>query len=142
MSKFSIIEKLVTIKQAKELQKLKYYSFVVSVPNAGLMATVDDVIDWMRKKYNIVIYNAIEPFVDPFSHKILYRMSVKYCNVRDGWNGRIYIGESRLTNNIYAAKREAIAIAIRWIKKQQKNAKKRRKDIQTRSDNHNKQEVV
>ena len=27
--------------------------------------TTDEVIDWLRRKYNIVIYNKVEPFVDP-----------------------------------------------------------------------------
>lgn len=102
-----IRQSLLTINQAKALVKYGYCH----------TATVDDAIDWLRRKYNIVIYNTIEPFVDPVSNKILYRMSVKQCNLRDGWNGRIYIGESKLTSNIYAAKRQAVSIAIRWIKK-------------------------
>ncbi len=83
---------------------------------------VDHVIDWLRRKYNIVIYNAIEPFVDPTAKKprILYRYSVKKCNLRDGWNGRKYIGESKLVENIYSAKRQAIMIALRYIKSQKK----------------------
>lgn len=82
--------------------------------------SVDEAIDWLRRKYNIVIYNAIEPFVDPTAKKprILYRYSVKKCNLRDGWNGRKYIGESKLVENIYSAKRQAIMIAIRYIKSQ------------------------
>ena len=88
--------------------------------------TVDEVIDWLRRKYNIVIYNSIEPFVDPAAKKprILYRYSVKKCNLRDGWNGRKYIGESKLVENIYSAKRQAIMLAIRYIKSQ-KNDKRR-----------------
>ncbi len=84
--------------------------------------TVDDAIDWLRRKYNIVIYNSIEPFVDPTAKKprILYRYSVKWCNLRDGWNGRKYIGESKLVENIYSAKRQAIMIALRYIKSQKK----------------------
>lgn len=86
---------------------------------------VDHVIDWLRRKHNIVIYNAIEPFVDPTAKKprILYRYSVKKCNLRDGWNGRKYIGESKLVENIYSAKRQAIMIALRYIKSQ-KNDKR------------------
>lgn len=85
-----------------------------------LYPDVDDAIDWLRRKYNIVIYNSIEPFVDPAAKKprILYRYSVKKCNLRDGWNGRKYIGESKLVENIYSAKRQAIMIALRYIKSQ------------------------
>lgn len=107
---------LITPAQFDELIKLKFDSVFNGV-------YVDDVIDWLRRKHKIVIYDKIEPFVDPKTHVILYRMGVKKCNLRDGWNGRIYIGESRLTKNIYAAKREAIWLAIRWIKMQNKSAK-------------------
>lgn len=88
--------------------------------------SVDQAIDWLRRKFNIIIYNAIEPFVDPTVKKprILYRYSVKWCNLRDGWNGRKYIGESKLIENPYVAKRQAIMIAIRYIKKKQKCSKK------------------
>ena len=58
------------------------------------MPTVDEAIDWLRRKYNVVIYEAIEPFVEPREsepNRILYRFDVKWCNIRDGWNGRIYI---------------------------------------------------
>ena len=82
--------------------------------------TVDEIIDWLRIKYNIIIYNAIEPFVDPESgnkNEVLYRFAVKWCNRRDGWNGRVYIGSSKLSSNIYGMKREAIWLAIRWLKK-------------------------
>ncbi len=122
MSKFR--QSLLTINQASALAKYGYYGYVTYVPNVGHIATVDDAIDWLRRKYNIVIYNTIEPFVDPVSNKILYRMSVKQCNLRDGWNGRIYIGESKLTSNIYTAKRQAVSIAIRWIKKKYNEKRK------------------
>lgn len=90
-----------------------------------LYPDVDDAIDWLRRNYNIVIYNAIEPFVDPTAKKprILYRYSVKKCNLRDGYNGRKYIGESKFVENIYSAKRQAIMLAIRYIKSQ-KNDKR------------------
>jgi len=99
---------------------------------------VDSVIDWLRKRHKVVIYNSMEPFVDPTSNKILYRYSVKYCNIRDGWNGRQYIGKSNLTANIYSAKRQAIWLAIRWIKKQRDGKKK----VQTRSTRHSKQKGI
>ena len=86
----------------------------VSVP------TIDEVIDWLRRKYNIVIYNKIEPFVDPTddSHKkILFKYGVKRCDVNNlGWNGRMDLGMTRLSTNVYSLKREAISIAIKYIK--------------------------
>ena len=84
------------------------------------MPTVDEAIDWLRRKYNVVIYEYMEPFVDPRvdnPNRILYKYAIKWCNLRDGWNGRVYIGESNLLSNIYTAKREAIKIAVSWIRK-------------------------
>ena len=86
--------------------------------------TTDEVIDWLRRKYNIVIYNKIEPFVDPTddSHKtILFKFGVKRCDINHlGWNGRIDLGTTRLTKNVYSLKREAIDIALKYIKSQKK----------------------
>jgi hypothetical protein len=88
----------------------------VSVP------TVDETIDWLRRKYNIIVYDKIEPFVDPTdqTHKtILFRFGVKRCDRTNlGWNGRMYIGETRLARNIYSLKRDAISIALKYIKNQ------------------------
>lgn len=90
----------------------------VSVP------TIDEAIDWIRRKYNIVIYNKIEPFVDPTDDthkKILFKYGVKRCDVNHlGWNGRIDLGTTRLNTNVYSLKREAISIAIKYIKSQKK----------------------
>ncbi len=142
-----MINSLITDTQADALEEIgckfcntKPFTMYVSLD-------VDSVIDWLRKKYKVVIYNSMEPFVDPKSNKILYRYSVKYCNLRDGWNGRQYIGESTLTANIYSAKKQAIWLAIRWIKKQlaiecikkQRNGKKK---VQTRSTRHSKRKSI
>lgn len=133
---------LVTTKQAQELKALgfrdkvstsmsvetgniyhqglpgnhNYFHFWVSIP------TVDEAIDWLRRKYDICIYTSIPPFVDPTdnTHPILYRYTVKYCNKRDGWNGRVRIGETDLSKNVYSLKRQAIWLAIRWIKQNKK----------------------
>lgn len=130
MSRYFSKQRCVTDNQAKLLSQLGYRGPIV-VNTATIFRyrsqlikhiASDDAIDYLRKKFNVVIYNSIEPFVDPTSKKILYRYSVKYCNLRDGWNGRIYIGESTLTKNIYSAKRQAIWLAIRWIKKHQKKS--------------------
>ena len=132
MNKFK--QSLLTSNQASALAKYGYCGYFTYVSTIGRIATIDDAIDWVRRQYNIVIYNTIEPFVDPVSNKILYRMSVKQCNLRDGWNGRIYIGESKLTSNIYTAKRQAVSIAIRWIKKKYNE---KRKALYARSDCNN-----
>ena len=90
----------------------------ISVP------TIDEAIDWLRRKYNIVIYNKIEPFVDPTDDthkKILFKYGVKRCDVNHlGWNGRMDLGSSRLNTNVYSLKREAINLAIKHIKSQKK----------------------
>lgn len=114
------IEAIVTTTQFEELRKLKFDPVINSV-------SLDGVIDWLRRKHNIIIYNSIEPFVDPVSdnHHILYRFSVKHCNLRDGWNGREYIGESKLTKNIYTAKKQAITLAIKWLKRHRHERKKK-----------------
>lgn len=100
---------VVTITQAKQLVKLEYYGY----------PTVDDVIDWLRRVYNVHIYVAREPFIDPTDENrpVLYRFAVKYCNKRDGWNGRKYVGETKSSPNVFTLKKQAITLALRWIKK-------------------------
>lgn len=135
-------DSLVTKTQALALKELgfkertSYYFWRNNTPFRGSLEnsnseecfasapTVDEVIDWLRRKYNIVIYNKIEPFVDPAddTHKtILFKYGVKRCDVNHlGWNGRIDLGTTRLNTNVYSLKREAINIAIRYIKSQKK----------------------
>lgn len=132
------MEQTITETQAKELEKIGCVFFTLIPFKIYVSLEVDSVIDWLRRKYNIVIFNSMEPFVDPKSGKILYRYSAKYCNLRDGWNGRKYIGTSTLTSNIYSAKRQAIWLAIRWIKKQ-RNGKK---TLQTRSTRNGKRKGI
>ena len=81
--------------------------------------TVDEAIDWLRRKYNIHIYTCIEPFVDPNDPKgsVLYRYGAKWCDRRNGWNGRLVIGKTNLSKNPYSLKRQAITFALRWITK-------------------------
>ena len=111
-------EPIITTTQVKQLFELEYYGYLVMIKGRKL-AMVDDVIDWLRRKYNIHVYTAMEPFVDPTDEKrpVLYRFAIKYCNQRDGWNGRIYIGETKLSPNVYTLKKQAITLALRWIKK-------------------------
>lgn len=76
---------------------------------------VDDVIDSIRKKYNVVIYHYATPFVDS-SGKIIYNFAAKCCNPKMGWNGRMRIDTPPVwDSNIYEAKRRAIRAAARWI---------------------------
>ena len=75
---------------------------------------IDNAIDMMRTKYNVVIYNTSAPFVE--NGKIVYAFSVKSCNPRMGWNGRISIyTPKKWYTNIYEAKRKAIRAAAQWI---------------------------
>lgn len=94
--------------------------FSVSAP------TIDEVIDWLRRKYNIHIYTCIEPFVDPKDPKgsVLYRYGVKWCDQKNGWNGRIVIGKTNMSKNPYSLKRQAITLAINWLNKRNKTLSK------------------
>lgn len=84
--------------------------------------TVDEAIDWLRRKFGIVIYNNSAPFVDPHTNDFIhYGYAVKRCYVHSGYNFREKIGKVVSSKNIYAAKRMAIAIALRYISK--RNAK-------------------
>lgn len=115
---------LVTKKQAIALKELKFNELTLYLRGDVLVPTVDEAIDWLRRKHNIIIYNKIEPFVDPAdqTHKtILFRFGVKRCDINHlGWNGRLYIGETRFNKNIYSLKREAISIAIKYIMSHEK----------------------
>mgnify|MGYP006916054875 CR=1 FL=1 len=116
------MSKVVTVKQALAL---KYLGF--NEPCIGYhLPTVDEAIDWLRRKFHVIVYDATEPFVDPIKKHILYAYRVKYCNVRWGWNQREQIGCSKRSKDSYAAKRTAIWIAIRYIIKTKKNAERRR----------------
>jgi len=100
---------LITKEQFDALKKLGYKEILFAIP------TVDEAIDWIRRRFHIVIYNKTAPFVDPKTNSFInYSFSVKYCAVGKGWNFRENLGESRWTRNVYAAKREAINIAINY----------------------------
>lgn len=91
--------------------------------------TVDEVIDAIRMKFNVIIYNTAPPHVDPVSKKIIYGFSVKVCNTKWGWNARKYLGQTKWRTNIYQAKREAIDIAINWILSQKSEKSKKPKIV-------------
>jgi len=98
-----------------------------SMKHYVLIPNVDQAIDWIRRKFDVVIYNSAEPFVKPLTKDIVYAYGVKYCNRRDGWNGRVIIdrgGEWSKDSN--TAKRRALTKALNFIKKE-KDAKRRRK---------------
>ena len=133
---------LITKKQALALKELGFaettscYFWVNGIILAGTpcnnnrtkdsvsVPTIDEAIDWLRRKYNIIIYNKIEPFVDPIddTHKtILFKYGVKLCDTHHlGWNGRTDLGTTRLASNVHSLKREAINIALKYIKNQKK----------------------
>ena len=78
-------------------------------------STLDPIIDMLREKYKVIIYNTAAPFVDNRG-KIVYNFSVKKCNPNMGWNGRQRIDSSNVWDaNIHEAKRRAIRAAARWI---------------------------
>lgn len=92
-----------------------------------LIPNVDQAIDWIRRKFDVVIYNSAEPFVKPLTKDIVYAYGVKYCNRRDGWNGRIIIDRGgEWCKDPNTAKRRALTKALNFIKKE-KDAKRRRK---------------
>ena len=84
---------------------------------AALSCGVDYMINYLRIKYDVIIYNKMAPFVHPVTKEIIFCFAVKWCNRRDGWNGRIQIGESKYTPDIQQAKLEAIHLAMKWLDK-------------------------
>lgn len=81
-----------------------------------IVPSVDEAIDFLRRKYDVTIYSSAAPFVDPCcKQKILYGFSVKFCNRKWGWNMREFLGKTKWSSDIYAAKRMAITIALRYL---------------------------
>lgn len=79
---------------------------------------IDAVIDHIRIKYNVHVYNYAAPFVlkeTETKNVVLYGFGVKFCNLRHGYNQRVCIDKTPWIKNIYDAKRKAINIAIKWI---------------------------
>ena len=133
------MRKFVTSKQAFELEELGFkeetrfltYSCKKSLNSIKVarLPTVDETIDWLRRKHHVVIYNYCAPFVDPGDKKIYFNYRVKKCNLNGGWNWRIHIGTTKLSSNPYAAKRMAIAMAIKFLKHEKATIRKDRKKI-------------
>lgn len=109
-----------------------YETAIVSVNSKMSLAsvpTVDQVIDWLRKKYNIIVYHTHIPYVCPKTHKIVYTFTPKICNPIWGWNQRITLKRGIQSRNIYAAKRSAITIALNWILSQKSEKSKNNKKL-------------
>lgn len=111
----------ITQKQLRDLQKLGFtYKSGRSVDFFDLpyhiCPNIDDAIDFLRKKYSIMIYNSAAPYVDPCNTptRVKYGFRFKFCNLNHGWNFREYIGEPQWSYNIYAAKRMCLTIAIKY----------------------------
>jgi hypothetical protein len=103
---------LVSIRQAAALKELGFKE-----PCIEGLPSVDQAIDFIRRKYNIHIVNRTVPFVDPTTDgKISYNYCVKKCYTKRGWNFREIIA-SHSSHNIYAVKRMCITRALSWIKR-------------------------
>lgn len=100
--------------------------------------TVDEAIDWIRRKHNVIIANKAIPFINPVTNKIVYSFTVKWCNSYMGWNGRITIGHSHWNSDCYVSKREAITLALKWIKKQKENKQMKKKTVHSICIDHGK----
>ena len=113
-----VIPRFVTLKMQEELVKVGIYD-----------VELDRVIDSLRIRHNIHIYNTAPPFVSPIDGFIQYGYRIKRCSKHWGWNARVSIGETYWYRNIYDAKRAAIRIATKWILNHMiKVSKKRRKN--------------
>ena len=58
MTKESLISKTQTL----ALKELGFNELTLYLRGDMSVPTVDEVIDWLRRKHNIIIYNKIEPF--------------------------------------------------------------------------------
>lgn len=99
----------INLEQARILEKNLNCGFAASLAN------VDEIIDWLRRMYNIVIYHYTEPFVDTEDHQIVYTFGVKKLYPKHKVVTRIYIGTTKMNTDIYQAKREAIDIALKFL---------------------------
>ena len=102
--------------------------YLLSVP------TVDEVIYWLCNKFNIIVYNSYAPFVDPATKSFIwYGFAVKKCNLMKwGWNARLQLGRTHDYKSVYAAKRNAIDIALKYLVKSGSVATSRQKVIKTK----------
>lgn len=87
------------------------------------LPTVDEAIDWLRRKFDVIIWSISTPFVDPKTKDIMYSFGVKQCNKKWGWNHRVFLGRTPLHKDIYIVKRKAINIALTFILNQYESKK-------------------
>lgn len=144
---------LVTLKQAKDLRSLGFVGPTVNYAyrfskdeeyilqkrellglvkynrkeNSNILCipTVDEAIEFINRKFHVMIYDRHPPFV--YDGKIQYGFGVKHCHVKRGWNFRTTIGETKSSTNLYAAKRMAICMAIRFILKRKKDGSSKKR---------------
>lgn len=84
-------------------------------------ASVDQVIELLRDRFDIQIYNTAPPYVSPISNKVEYGFSVKKCNPQWGWNHRVSIGKTKWYTDIWEAKGAALNMALDWILDQERS---------------------
>lgn len=117
------------VERVYEIPTLCNANSLMSFRKQYSMPTVDQAIDWLRKKYNIIIYHSHVPYVCPKIHKIVYTFASKVCNPEWGWNHRILLKRGIQSADIYAAKRSAITIALNWILSQKSKKSKNNKKL-------------
>lgn len=84
-----------------------------TLPREVMISTA---IEWLRVKHNIVVYDYVAPFVCPKTKKIIFCYAAKKCSIRDGWNGRVFIGKSEYLDDPLECKYQAINLALNFIK--------------------------
>lgn len=103
------------IDMEKELERA--IGIVSMCTDARVECILDSYIAFLRDEEQVIIYNHCAPFVHPKDNKILYVYAAKWCNLRDGWNGRIQITGPIQSYDPIEAKREVIKQALIWLKK-------------------------
>lgn len=112
-------------KEPRPLIMYGYPSGNKDLKYALAVPTVDEAIDWLRKKHDVIIYDRFEPVVDPVKKgRIMYCHAVKFCDRKHGWNFRETIDYGIVSNNIYASKRYAINEALKYIEKKYATGRK------------------
>ena len=82
-------------------------------------SNVDQAIDLIRQKYNIVVYNSAAPHVSSTNkeNKIVFGYTVKKCypGTPQGWNKRVYIYTTNWYDDPWKAKIEAIKAIVEYV---------------------------
>jgi len=109
---------LITRGHPTDWNHFKTLTCVVVKPIFLSIPTLDEAIEWLRCKYDIIVFHKAEPFIITQEKGIQYSFGVKKCSKPFGWNARRYLGFTEWTNDINKAKREAIQYAIEHLKSQ------------------------